>query len=108
MDFSEMEGSQSPPLIVKDSDGQEIRLSMSIQYKLDKDNVGKLYNEFQKGYEVTFVSYIDSVVRKIVGNFDSTAFWKDRKGSGEKIRAAIDEKLKDVYATCRDLQVLNI
>jgi hypothetical protein len=70
--------------------------------------VGKLYNEFQKGYEATFISYIDSVVRKEVGNFDSTSFWVQRKESGDKLRAAIDAKLNDVYANCKNLQVINV
>lgn len=70
--------------------------------------MGKLYNEFQKGYEATFISYIDSVVRKEVGNFDSTSFWVQRKESGDKLRAAIDAKLNDVYANCKNLQVINV
>ena len=79
MDFTEFPDAQSKPLVVKDNDGQEIRLSFSIQYKLQQDNVGKLYSEFQKGYETTFISYIDSVVRKIVGDFGNEDFWKKRK-----------------------------
>jgi len=108
LDFTEFEGALAKPLTVKDSDGQEIKLSLSIQYKLQKEDVGKLYNEFQTGYEVTFVSYVDSVVRKIVGSFDSTAFWKQRKESGEKLRVAINEKLKEVYAECKNLQIINV
>jgi len=76
---------------------------MSIQYKLIKDEIVPLYLSYQKSYESTFISYIDAVVRKIVGDFDSTAFWKDRKGCGEKLRVAIDEKLQEVHAHCTNV-----
>lgn len=78
LDFTDYPDAQSKPLVVKDNDGQEITLSFAIQYKLQQENIGRLYNEFQKGYETTFISYIDSVVRKVVGDFDSTAFWVAR------------------------------
>lgn len=83
LDFTEFPDAQSMPLVVKDNDGQEIRLSFSVQYRLQQDNIGQLYNQFQKGYEATFISYIDSVTRKTVGAFDSTAFWKNRTDSGD-------------------------
>ena len=103
MDFTEFPDAKSKPLLVKDNDGQEIKLSFSIQYQLNRDDIGKLYAEFQKGYETTFVSYIDSVVRKVVGEFDSNAFWIDRQASGNKLRVAIDAKLQEVYTRCKHL-----
>jgi hypothetical protein len=39
---------------------------------------------------------------------DPTAFWTDRAGNGEKIRVAIDTKLKTVYADCVNLQIINV
>lgn len=107
IDFTEFPDAQSRPLTVKDNDGQEIRLSFSVQYRLQQENVGALYNQFQKGYEVTYISYIDSVTRKEVGNFDSTALWRDRKASGDKIRDAINEKLSSVFAECTNIQIIN-
>lgn len=56
---------------------------------------------------MTFISYIDSVTRKEVGNFDSTALWKERKQSGDKIRDAVNGKLNDVYAECTNIQIIN-
>ena len=95
-------------MLVKDNDGQDIRLSFSVQYRLQQENVGQLYNQFQKGYEVTFISYIDSVTRKVVGDIDSNAFWTSRKVSGDKIRDASNTKLQDVFAECTNIQILNV
>jgi len=78
---------------VKDNDGQEVRLSMSVQYKLQRENLVKLYLEFQKAYEVTYMSFIDSTVRKVVGDFNSQEFWKDRKQAGDMIRDAVNARL---------------
>jgi hypothetical protein len=44
IDFTEYPDAQSRPLTVKDNDGQEIRLSFSVQYRLQQENVGQLYN----------------------------------------------------------------
>jgi regulator of protease activity HflC (stomatin/prohibitin superfamily) len=70
--------------------------------------VGKLYGEFQLGYETRFISYVDSVVRKVVGDFNSTAFWNDRANSGRALKQAIDLKLQESYANCMNLQIINV
>jgi len=51
-----------------------MRLSFSLQYVLQQENVGKLYTDYKKDYEQTYISQIDYGVRKVIGNFDSTAF----------------------------------
>ena len=44
-------------------------LSFSLQYKLQQENVGKLYTDYKKDYESTFITQIDYAVRKMVGTF---------------------------------------
>ena len=85
-----------------------MRLSFSMQYLLQKDNVGKLYQDYKKDYEQTFISQIDYGVRKVIGNFDSTAFWKDRQGNAEKLRVDINSRLEPLYANCVNLQIINV
>jgi len=50
MDFANYPDRASPPLVVKDSDGQEMYLSFSIQYKLKQKEIGKLYGQYQDQY----------------------------------------------------------
>lgn len=69
-----------------------MRLSFSLQYKLQEKNIGNLYREYKKDYEQTFITNIDYAVRKVVGTFDSTAFWANRKENGEKLRLDIDSR----------------
>jgi len=108
LDFADFAGATNRPLVVKDSDGQEIRLSFSIQYELQEEFVGELYLKLQKNYETTFFTFIDSVVRKVVGEFDTTMFWSDREGAGDKLKKAIEERLKSIYTDVKTLQILNV
>jgi hypothetical protein len=52
VDWSDYPGSQRGPLLkVKDSGGQDITLSFSIQYELKQENIGKLYGKYKQDYE---------------------------------------------------------
>lgn len=108
IDFTDYEGSQAKPILVKDSDGQEMRLSFSLQYVLQQENVGKLYSEYKKDYEQTYITNIDYAVRKVIGNFDSNAFWKDRAANSDKLRVDIDSRLTKLYSNCVNLQLINV
>lgn len=79
-----------------------------MQYILEQDDVGKLYTDYKKDYEQTYISQIDFGVRKVIGRFDSTAFWKDRAGNAELLRQDIDERLRPLYARCVNLQIINV
>ena len=58
LDFTHYPGAQHIPLTVKDKGGQDIVLSFSIQYRLQEDNIGKLYSEYQKVYETSYIGFI--------------------------------------------------
>ena len=47
IDFTDYPGAKATPVLVKDSDGQEMTLSFSLQYKLKREGLTDLYNEFQ-------------------------------------------------------------
>jgi hypothetical protein len=67
-----------------------------------------LYAAYQKQYETRFVSYIDSTIRKIIGDFNSTKFWAERAAAGEDLRAKIDERLTTEHARCEALQLITV
>ena len=80
LDFTEFQGAAHGPIRTKDIGGQDILLSLSIQYRLKKDNIKDLYSEFQKDYEVRMANYIDSVVRDTVKNIPMQDFWRTEDG----------------------------
>jgi len=63
IDFTDYPDAQHPPMDVKDSIGQTVTLSFSIQYKLQQENIGKLYDQYQQNYLNVFLSKIDNAVR---------------------------------------------
>ena len=75
---------------------------------LQQENVGKLYSEYKKDYEQTYITNIDYAVRKVIGNFDSNAFWKDRAANSDKLRVDIDSRLTKLYSNCVNLQLINV
>ena len=93
LDFTEFPGSASVPINLKDQDGQQMKLQLSLQYKLIRDKLPDLYSEFQMRYEQIFISRIDAVLRQQVGNFDSTMFWTDREKAGQFFKTAINTEL---------------
>lgn len=54
------------------------------------------------------MSYIDSTIRKIIGDFNSTKFWAERAAAGEDLRAKIDERLTTEHARCEALQLITV
>lgn len=106
LDFNEFKGSAAAPLQVKDNIGQEIKFLFSIQYKLHKESLGKLYNYLKLDYERTFIQKIDFSVREKIGLWSEDAFWADRSGNTELLRKAINETLQELYADCVGLQVI--
>ena len=78
MDFTTFKGSRNRPIKVYDSGGQEIFVSFSLQYKLQKDNIMKLYNQYQTSYETKYVSFIKQAITDRVGKFNNTVFWENR------------------------------
>jgi regulator of protease activity HflC (stomatin/prohibitin superfamily) len=91
IDWSDFPGAQRGPLQkVKDSGGQDITLSFSIQYKLNDKMIGKLYAKYKQDYERQFITWADAEVRTVVGKFSTTAFWSERAASAEYMRKAID------------------
>ena len=110
-DWSDYDGSKSPPLDnCKDSGGQIITLSFSIQYKLTEENIGKLYSKYQTDYERTFNQWAASAVKETVGKFGTTDFWTNRAASAEKMRENIDLKFKNEnnLVSCVNFQILNV
>ena len=81
-----------------------------MQYKLNQENVGRLYKEYKTSYEQYFAKWADSAVRDVIGKFGGTDFWTKRAEAAEIMRKAIDDKFvqEKSYVRCVQLQVLNV
>ena len=108
IDWTDYPDAQYKPLQVRDNAQQDIIFSFSVQYKLQFENIGKLQDQYQTGYQAKYASFIESVVRSVVGQFSGTAFWTDRKNSGEILRQKCNERLNREYANVTNLQIINV
>jgi regulator of protease activity HflC (stomatin/prohibitin superfamily) len=108
LDFTDYKGAQSQPLNVKDNNGQTMRLSVSLQYRIKKDKIPELYSAYQKGYETTMISFVDATVRTMVGTFGPDDFWTKRKEKGDQLREAINTKFEQIFVDCVSLQVIQV
>ena len=63
VDWTNYEGSQYPPKTVQDALTQDVTISFSLQYKLQYENIGKIYNQFVDGYQARYASWIESAIK---------------------------------------------
>lgn len=56
MEFSNATDAANGPLAVKDSTGLAISLAMSLQYQLEKEKIGYIYNSYKFEYESFLVN----------------------------------------------------
>ena len=92
MDFNNFKNAKSGRITVKDSNGQNMYISLALQYRIKKDKIPDLYTAYQTDYETTMKSFVDSTVRNTVGKFGPYKFWQNRTGAGKEIRAALNKK----------------
>lgn len=97
-----------PALHSRTKEGLSLHLQISIQYKLQRANIGKLYAEFNQQYESMYISSIRDVLIKTAANYHGNQFWREREQMGGRMQAAINEELEKTYATCWGLQLMVI
>ncbi len=81
---------------------------MSFQYKVNKDDINKLYNLANINYQGTVVRIARDVILKVGGEFNATNYWTDRSKIGEYMKNALNKELQNTFSSCLDLQILKI
>lgn len=101
-------GVRYPKLHARTKDGLALYLQVSLQYRLTKEDVGKLYAEFNDIYQQTYVSTIRDVLIKAAADYEAIQLWEDRAKVGQRMQSMIDEALGNIYAVCWGLQLMSI
>jgi regulator of protease activity HflC (stomatin/prohibitin superfamily) len=92
----------------RDKEGKQIWLDISVQYRLEQKNIGKLYKQYQMQYEDVFISELRDVLMKTGNNFNVAEIWTDYSKPVQAMKAACDTALKARYAECWGLQVWGV
>ena len=96
------------PLNTRTAEGLSLTLSVSFQYKLMKDKIHKLYNLANVNFNSVFERISRDVILKVGGMFNANDYWKNRYKISEKMLNELNKELNKAYASCENLQFLNI
>lgn len=101
-------GVRYPPLHTRTKEGLALHMQVALQYQLRRDEVGKLYREFNQDYEQMFVSTIRDTLIKAAADYEAQQLWKIRHEVGVKMHSMVNEALRETYAECWGLQLMVI
>lgn len=92
----------------RDKDGKQILLDVSIQYLLQRENLGKIYKDMLQGYEDIYISELRDVLAKAANTFAIEDSWLKYPTVVEKMRQQCEMVLTKRHATCWGLQVWGV
>lgn len=107
-DTIEAVGARSPPLTTRTEDGLSLDLQVSLQYKLQFENIGTLYHDFNMNYEQVFSGKVRSILINSAAQYRATELWMKRAQVGKHLQDNVDAELKNIYASCWGLQLMII
>lgn len=101
-------GIRYEPLHTRTKEGLGLHLQVSLQYRLRKDKLGKLYSEFNTNYAQVFISSLRDVLIKAASEYEATQLWHERDAVGDTMQGLVDKELRGMYAECWGLQLMVI
>lgn len=101
-------GIRYEPLHSRTKEGLGLHLQVSLQYRLEKEHVGKLYSEFNMNYAQVFISSLRDVLIKAASEYEATQLWQERDKVGDTMQKLVNKELKTMYAECWGLQLMVI
>ena len=108
IEFSDSRRATSGALQTRTAEGLALSLHVSFQYKVNREDIGKLYNLANVNYQGTIVRIARDIILKIGGQFNATNYWTDRQKIGDFMREALNAELQKAYTSCPSLQILKI
>jgi regulator of protease activity HflC (stomatin/prohibitin superfamily) len=101
-------GIRYEPLHTRTKEGLGLHLQVSLQYRLRKEHLGKLYSEFNMNYAQVFISSLRDVLIKAASEYEAAQLWTERSQVGDVMQELVDKELRNMYAECWGLQLMVI
>lgn len=101
-------GTRYEPLHTRTKDGLGLHLQVALQYRLNPDDLGKLYSEFNMNYEPVITSSVRDTLIRAASEYEATKLWEERQQFGDRMQDMVNKELKKAYASCWGLQLLLI
>mmetsp|Transcript_51665 Transcript_51665/g.83821 ORF Transcript_51665/g.83821 Transcript_51665/m.83821 type:complete len:338 (+) Transcript_51665:58-1071(+) len=92
----------------RDRDGKQIRLDISVQYRLNPDQVGQIYREYTVLYEDIYISELRGALQKATNNFAIAEAWESYAEVQKMLKKACTDVLLPRHAECWGLQLWGV
>jgi len=92
----------------RDKEGKQVLLDISIQYRLHKANLGKIYTEMMTGYEDIYISELRDALAKAANLFNVEDVWTDYDSVLNLMTTRCEEVLSRRFAECWGLQLWGV
>jgi len=100
------QGLRFDPLMAQDSSGLPVTLHVSVQYKLVKEDIGKLYSEYNTAYDTQLVNTIRKQITQTSTKFEVNQIWEKRDHFQRTMHSMIDAEIRTkCFATCWGVQI---
>jgi len=107
--FTSDPNADSPPIATRTSNGVSLTISFSLQYRLIKENLVSVYNNYGITYTQPMIRAVRSVVHDIAGQQGSPFYWLSRQQVTAAMFAAVSNELySNYYMNCTGFQILLI
>lgn len=93
------------PLQLMSQDGQPIVVEGSFVYKLQKDNIGKLYNSYSTGFYQAIGKIAEQQIKDVCSRHSNVDFFQEREMIIDEVQGELSPTLSDTYV---DLQAFNL
>ena len=92
------------------ADGQEVRLDITVLYRIEREDVNQIHLNWQNRYEADFIRpTVRAVARDIVSQFEAEAIYGEKREElGNQIEAAVELQMKAEGLTLTSLLVRQI
>jgi len=95
-------------LATRTKEGLELKISCSVQYRLIKNDLPKLYRLFEMDFNQKLTRIARNGILMIASEFTAPEFWKKREVVGDSILKFLQDEYKNAYAEVIAFNLLKI
>lgn len=105
-------GGNSSAITAKTTEGVDVELQASMQYRLrrEPDQLASLFAKYgyNPDHNAFFITYVRSVVRDVISQYRVQDMWQQRAAIVDATRTAVENKLAENHAVVVGWQLLNL
>ena len=108
MEFSDRHGARGPPIDTRTYEGLALRLHVSFQYQLIREQIPDLYKLTNIKYEETYLRQAKKIILEEASKYTAPDYWLKRGEIGQHIETQLNLTLGGTHARVTAFQMLII